>query len=314
MLYKANKHHLDLIAEVVNRKYQIFSHQIDGNIFKFQQVQTSKDISWQSQKSILPFKKIIFPDGYTPDKETEKVALLGLALCDIAALSLFLKQFNKSDLIQKREDILIIGGDCSPDDNCFCDQFNLQPLLDFDLFVSQKDEEYLIHCKSWRGENIIKQIGLKKSSTTLNLTAKAESSKIDLDLTKRNIDNRELTQDYWRKISNNCFGCGACTAVCPLCFCFDQDFLNTPDGECKRCLNWTSCFASDFSQIQFGHDLRPENTDRLYNWYHHKFVRGPKELKSPLCVGCGRCITACPAHLNIKNIIGSLNNKFPRDN
>ncbi|OQB06596.1 MAG: Anaerobic sulfite reductase subunit A [bacterium ADurb.Bin212] len=314
MLYKANNHHLDLVAEVINKKYQIFSHHKNGSVFKYQRNQSPKNISWHSQKSILPFKKIIFPEGLNLDKDNQKVALTGLALCDIAALNLFLKQFSESGIIQKREELLIVGGDCSPDENCFCDQFNLDPLLDFDLFISKRENEYLVYSKSWRGENIIKKIGLKKSLVSFNLKAKAKSPKIDLELTKKNIDNRELTKDYWQKISNNCFGCGACTAVCPLCFCFDQNFLNSPDGGCKRCLNWTSCFASDFSQIQFGHDLRPENTDRLYNWYHHKFVRGPKELKSPLCVGCGRCITACPAHLNIKNIISSMNNKFPVDN
>jgi ferredoxin len=132
----------------------------------------------------------------------------------------------------------------------------------------------------------------------------SEQEKIidDKKLTKV-IENKEDLKDFWQGISNNCFGCGACTAVCPLCFCTRKDFKNTPDGQTKLCLDWDSCFSKRFSEIQNHHDFRPENVDRLYNWYHHKFVRSPRENNFSLCTGCGRCIDACPANLNVKNII-----------
>lgn len=311
MQYKADFNHLNLITQIIKKRYKVFANKQNSGFCEIPSNARVLEESWFSNKSVLPFKKILFPNGSGTQTSNTKFALIGLALCDIAALNLFLKQFSSASFIPKRKDILIIGGGCTPNEHCFCDQFDLSALADYDLFVEKGPKTLLIHAKSWRGNNIVEKVGLKRSNSIIKLGSKVVTDKIDLELTKRNIEDKELTQDFWQKISNNCFGCGACTAVCPLCYCFDQNFSNDGDGNSNRCLNWTSCFSDDFSQIQFGYDLRPQNSDRLYNWYHHKFVRGPKELKHPLCVGCGRCITACPANLNIKNIIASLNTKYP---
>ncbi len=311
MLYKATKHQIDHIVEIISHDYQLYGPVFSGDKWLFQQMVKPHYVLWNSKRTVLPFKKILFPNNQDIIIEKTSIALLALPLCDIAALNLFLKQFEKSGLTMSRDNIFIVGSECTPDEHCFCDQFNLDKLYDFDMYVSiDKNDNFLIQTKGWKAKEIVAKAGLKISADKITLKPKNKSNKIDLDKTKNNINNKQLTHDFWQGIANNCFGCGACSAVCPLCFCFDQDFENQTDGSCKRCANWTSCFAADFSQIQFGHDLRPSNTDRLYNWYHHKFVRAPHELGHPTCVGCGRCITACPAHLNIKSIIASLNKKY----
>lgn len=314
MEFHAENIHLNHLAQLLIEKFQLISPQNHGNISKFKITNNISQIVWFSKKSVFTFKKFLLPNHFEIEKENPKMAFIGLPLCDIAALNIFIKQFKSSGLIPRRDDIFIIGGECQPDDNCFCDQFNFNGLLDYDLFITKHNNGFIIKTNSWRAEQLIKIIGLKRINQTVNLKSKIKSEKIDLELTKKNISNKKMTFDYWQKIANNCFGCGACSAVCPLCFCFDQDFETDLDGECHRCLNWTSCFSPDFSQIQNRFDFRPDNSDRIYNWYHHKFVRGPKELGYALCVGCGRCITACPAHLNIKNIISSMNHKYGSEN
>ncbi len=311
MLFKASRHNLDHIVELIGQDYKLYGPILVEKNWLFRQFTKPYHIPWNSKRTTVPFKKFFIPNKHDILSEKANIALLALPLCDVAALNLFLKQFENSGLVLPRKNIFIVGSDCTPDEHCFCDQFGLEKYYDFDLFISvNKNDDFFVSAKGWRAKEIITKCGLKASSAKITIKPKITSNKIDLHKTEQIIDNKQLTHDFWQGIANNCFGCGACSAVCPLCFCFDQDFENQLDGSCKRCLNWTNCFAADFSQIQFGHDLRPTNTDRLYNWYHHKFVRAPHELGHPTCVGCGRCIVACPAHLNIKSIIKSLNKKY----
>ena len=131
----------------------------------------------------------------------------------------------------------------------------------------------------------------------------------DKNILTEAIQDKVKFQDYWQSVANNCFGCGSCSAVCPLCFCVRQDFENNAAGNCDHCFRWDACFSKSFSEIQNHHDLRPANIDRLYNWYHHKLVRAPYEKIGYLCTGCGRCIKACPAHLNQHSIMNGLQRK-----
>lgn len=312
MFYKANEFQLKHLISLVSETFELYGPKKVGRDTIYCKIQSESEIEWGYSRAIMPFKKILFPDGKELQRQPNKIAIVGMPLCDIAALNLFLEQFKGSGLIPKREDILVVGSDCRPDDNCFCNLYDLEKLWDYDLFILQKSHGYLVESKGWQSKDLIDKCGFKETDESFKLKSKAKAEKFDLVHTRDLIDNKHLTEDYWQGIANNCFGCGACTTVCPLCFCFKQDYLSCPNGEDKKCLKWDSCFAADFSQIQFGNDMRPTNKDRLYNWYHHKFVRGPKELGHPLCVGCGRCITACPAHLNIHNVITSLNKKHPK--
>jgi len=60
---------------------------------------------------------------------------------------------------------------------------------------------------------------------------------------------------------------------------------------------------STFSEIGGGFNFRPELTQRIYNWYYHKFVRMPKEYGKFGCVGCSRCIAYCPARINYLEVL-----------
>lgn len=311
MVYSANQFQINHLIDLLGQDYLLYAPKLTSQGISYLDISKADEIVWSYKRTIMPFKKILFPDKQTIAKEKRKIAVLGMPLCDIAALNIFLKQFEGSGLIPERDDLLIIGGDCQPDESCFCNQFDLEKHFDFDLFIVKEGNDFLIKNRGWRGKDYIARAALKSSSHDIQLKAKAQAEKFDLALTTKNIDDKTMAHDFWQGIANNCYGCGACSTVCPLCFCFRQDFSSKPDGTDQKCLKWDSCFANEFSQINFGHDLRPENADRLYNWYHHKFIRGPRELGNILCVGCGRCITACPAHLSIRSIIGSLNNKYP---
>jgi len=305
--YLINSHQTKHLLELVACDYLVYLPQKKDGKIVFDLLENMSDIRFFSE-TIIPFKKIIFPNHRAKNFVFKKpIALVGLHHCDVAALEIFYHQFSNSNLLPPRKDLLIIGSECKPNDDCFCDIFSADKLGEVDFYLQKESDRISIFALTAKSKKYLAKLGIKESAGKYSYRPiQIEKSGIDKESIKENVESRSLHQDFWQGVANNCFGCDACTAVCPLCFCFRQDYKNAINGTESQCLNWDSCFAKEFSEVQNHFDLRPENVDRLYNWYHHKFVRAEKELSKPLCVGCGRCIKACPAHLNIKNILHSL--------
>ena len=264
----------------------------------------------------MPPKKVLLENVYDLESnpKEQKLAFFGIHLCDVKAIATMDRIFAKDPFYRaKRDDSLIVATGCQPTESCFCHVFGANKHQGFDLFIQEEhDGMFTVFAKSAKGVEL-----LQKSKGKILMSASYQpigqnQNEIDLSELTDAVENRRLFEQHWQGIANNCFGCGACTAVCPLCFCFDTIDRTDPEGgNCHRSRTDDACFFANFSKIS-NHDFRPENVDRLYNWYHHKFVRGPKENGDFLCVGCGRCITACPANLNIIRILSAIDNVFDR--
>lgn len=319
-----NKHQLDQIIAYISHEFETFATQrIDGKIVFAKYEKGS--ILIPTPKTIIPFKKFLWPDGQelNPpllDKERQgevkKYAFIGLTNCDAIALEKFLGQFSHTNLLPKRENILIVSSECKIDEFCFCTAFGHDKITNFDLHLQTDRNGYAVFSGSKNGEKVLRENGVKShmkkpdlKNIALNIPTIFDKKELSLGL-----DDMPRFKDFWQKIANNCFGCGACSAVCPLCFCTKHTEKDDLDGQNHSCLSWDSCFAENFSQIQNHLDLRPERVNRLYNWYHHKFVRAYLDKKDFLCTGCGRCIKACPAHLNQYKILSSIENQEEKVN
>lgn len=303
-------HQLNQLILYINKNYQTFGTQKNDGKVVFDALKKPSGLVLGEKKPIIILKNLLFPRLLRPNSHSDlgrsgKSALLGLNNCDVWSLHYLLEEFQGADILPKREDILIVAAECTPQDSCFCGLMGTNKLADFDLFIQEEKNGWAIFSGTKRGLALLKTMGLKKSSFKSLEIKKIQPDYESISPEKLSsvIEHREKLQDYWTKISNNCFGCGSCTAVCPLCYCTRQDYQNGIDGSSIQCLNWDTCFAKRFSEIQNHYDLRPNNVDRLYNWYHHKFVRSYFKKKHFLCTGCGRCIDACPANLNQKTII-----------
>jgi ferredoxin len=110
----------------------------------------------------------------------------------------------------------------------------------------------------------------------------------------------------WKTVALRCLGCGACTSVCPTCHCFD--LVDEPDGTTSgtRRRNWDTCQASLFTLHASGHNPRSDQTARCRQRVMHKFAIYPKKFGQVLCTGCGRCIAACPAGVDLTEILNTI--------
>ncbi|MEI7791942.1 MAG: 4Fe-4S dicluster domain-containing protein [Candidatus Berkelbacteria bacterium] len=307
-----NSHQLSQIIANIAKSFDIYGTISSNGKLTFAKTGKFSELIIPTPKTRIPFKKILWANHQAIDElplnPKIKFAFVGIVNCDVLALDILLKEMSAYDFLPKREDILIISTECKPDDHCFCTAFGHNKITGFDLHIQKDQAGYSIYSGSKIGNKILKENGLnsRKLGSFLKDIKLDSIDKFNDKKLSEEINNRKDHELIWQGVANNCFGCGACTAVCPLCFCTRQDFSNKTDGTSKICLEWDSCFAKSFSEIQNHYDLRPENVDRLYNWYHHKFVRAYKDKKHFLCTGCGRCIKACPAHLNQHNILEAI--------
>ena len=306
MAYKIDTNLLKKLIESIIKDYQTYAPvKKSGNIV-FEQISSSANLEFFPDKTVMSFKKAILPNPSTITNKDKKIAIIGLPPCDTHALNIFYNQFSHTDILPDRKNLFILASECTPSDKCFCSTFNTFKPIGFDLYLQQRKDTLEIIERSKKGAQYLQNLSLKNPLKSPSIIIHQSKDKLNLKNITKLIENRARFDDFWQRLSNNCFGCGACSTVCPLCFCTRQDFKNTIDGESQVCLKWDSCFAKEFSEVQFGFDTRPKNVDRLYNWYHHKFVRAPHSFKEFNCVGCGRCIEACPADLNIKNILHAI--------
>jgi Fe-S-cluster-containing hydrogenase component 2 len=103
----------------------------------------------------------------------------------------------------------------------------------------------------------------------------------------------------WDAIAERCLTCGNCTMVCPTCFCSTvEDTGNLAGTEAERWRRWDSCFTGDFTYLH-GASGRGSARSRYRQWLTHKFAHWIGQFGTEGCVGCGRCITWCPAAIDI---------------
>ena len=103
----------------------------------------------------------------------------------------------------------------------------------------------------------------------------------------------------WNDVAERCLACTNCTMVCPTCFCTSVDDVSDLSGDVdERHRVWDSCFSMEYSRLHGG-AVRTSTSARYRQWLTHKLAAWHDQFGMSGCVGCGRCITWCPAGIDL---------------
>jgi sulfhydrogenase subunit beta (sulfur reductase) len=283
--------------------------------FRFQKIDSFKDINLDYSQSVLPPKKYFLPSEeslfeFKKDKiflsKMKKAVIFGLNRKDGEGIFYLDKVMTEpvteeKYAIRRQNTKVIIVDHLPPSNNLNCD-----------LYLQRADENYyLVFTYSKFGENLIKKKYFVHKGDVGTISTRHLPDEIIYHPRLDKIVEDSRHHPAWDRLAEICFNCGICSYVCPLCYCFETndeiDITKDIETDCQGCRErqWDSCMLPDFAKVTF-HNFRFEVKDRLYNWYYHKFVRMPREYGFPGCIDCGRCITYCPAKINFREVLKEL--------
>jgi len=257
--------------------------------------------------------------------DAKRLALFGVRSCDLHALAIHDRVLAKREVtdtayVARREATFIVALTCSdPAGTCFCVSMGTGPVPDegFDLalteLLDQDGHRFLVVPGSDRGQEVLDELksragdgGVMPAGEQDHLAAEEVGAAAAQHM-GRSLDTNGLRDllyahpehPQWADVASRCLACTNCTLVCPTCFCTSVDVVSDLTGSAtERWRVWDSCFTTDFSYLHGG-SVRDSVQSRYRQWATHKLASWVDQFGTSGCVGCGRCITWCPAAIDL---------------
>lgn len=263
-----------------------------------------------------------------PQLRDKPFAIIGVKACDLKGFKIQDYVFKDGDCpdplyLKMREENLIISADCTSClDTCFCLALGSKPYPEenFDINLSQVRGGFILESGSEKGSKLLEKNSflleqpgnefLKEKDDQRNKVIKRiekniEDNEIPYQESLKGIIEANFDSDIWADEAKTCVECGACNTICPTCHCFflyDQKNLTSM----ARLRVWDSCMIKDYAKVAGGANPRARLWMRLRNRFEKKFDFFPKLTDIYACTGCGRCISSCPAKIDIRKVLRRL--------
>jgi len=246
-----------------------------------------------------------------------RYAFLGVRACELAAIQvqdrvLIEDRFIDPVYASRRRGVFIVAVQCTQAaPTCFCASMQSGPRArqGFDLALTEIADKgrhlFVVETGSAAGAEILADLDAREASPAL--CQEADEAVERAAVQNRQMDTNGirdlLYQNFehprWDHVAARCLACANCTMVCPTCFCtVVEDVSDVAGNHAERWCKWDSCFTQAFSYIHGG-SVRPSVRSRYRQWLTHKLASWIDQFGSSGCVGCGRCITWCPAGIDI---------------
>ncbi|MFZ5917416.1 MAG: 4Fe-4S dicluster domain-containing protein [Chloroflexota bacterium] len=314
----------DLIA-----RYPVIAprHRQGGPLFE--PITAADQVAWDVLRTVVSPKTWLFPatevlleidkrpDGVTlsePSSGGEQV-LFAVRPCDARAfrsLDAMLVEHAPSDsyYARRRQQTALIGLACrQPLPDCFCASTGGAPddPQHMDVMLYETDEGYLVQAVTGQGAALLEGLDAREVDATPPPPGAFETR---VSLPQPAAWPAHFDDAYWARLAERCLSCRICTYVCPTCRCFDvRDAVVAagPEGtHVQRLRAWDACLAQTYRRAAGGHDPRPLKAQRLRNRFYCKFLYAPQDFGAVGCVGCGRCIAACPVNIDISEVLADI--------
>jgi ferredoxin len=269
------------------------------------------------------------PHGFVTDTAhapAPKLALIGARGCDLHAIEILDRTLMHGphpdpDYVERRQNVFVVAVNCGQaGGTCFCTSMGTGPnaTRGFDLAmteVMEGDQRFVVEVGTEKGRNLLAHLeppcspasaaDLAAVDALVDRTARSMGRTLDTtDI--RNLLYANADHPRWDDVAARCLSCTNCTMVCPTCFCGSTEDTTDLSGEAaERWRRWDSCFTADHSYVHGG-SVRASTRSRYRQWLTHKLASWIDQFGSSGCVGCGRCITWCPAGIDITEEVAAI--------
>ncbi len=337
MLYKIldKNHHKEFLSNLVANVKMVGPKKKDDSCHDFTSIKDVDEIDTAYQKTTIPpAKKILFPStenlvrfrlGETIESEglleSSETVLFGINAWDIAGMN-FLDRFFSTDFadenyIAKRKALTVIGIDTEPTETNFAHYMDSEYVIEgFDLYFTDLGDRFFVRIATAKGNALldrfahikdIEENDLKDFNKYMNVYRKKFKLEINMKNFLDNFENIYDKKGVWEELAEKCYSCGSCNLVCPTCFCFNvKDDINLDLKTGQKMREWDSCMIPEYGLVAGEHNFRPSKENRLKQRYRCKLITYKEKYGKNSCVGCGRCIEACLAKINIAEDINAI--------
>jgi formate hydrogenlyase subunit 6/NADH:ubiquinone oxidoreductase subunit I len=339
---KVAKADLDLFVSVLPAFGDLYAPVRRGRGHAFDRPAAWSEVDLAYPRTILPPRKLFLPPreallAFDPGGGYRDLAaeagvprvLFGVHAYDIEGLNILdrvfaLGRYPDPYYIARRKATVIIGIDFTPDEHHFARSMNAD-FVDsgFDLFLSDIGDHYLVLVGTSRGDDIITMAGaLLQEPDAADYAAYKARSAARREAYRAHVELGDLPEilemEYdspiWEALGARCLSCGACSMVCPTCYCFDvRDEVDLAARSGRRVRVWDSCLFKGHAVVAGGENFRESRGARVKFRFYHKQRGFVAEYGRPSCVGCGRCATQCPAGIDITSVIAMIRGQHDAD-
>lgn len=296
----------------------------------FSDIKKAEKITLDSYRTVEPLRMLYYSSRaqiFPYEKKPGKRIIIGVKACDLKSLELLDKALINEDFVDPeykfwRDNTYIISSDCQEiGDSCHCTVLNGEPwaVENYDINFTKIDGQFLMDIKGDKGQELLgvlkKHISMKEIPRHLlekrDIQRAEYKNQVQAQNSEYNLadyrDLRSYPLENWRKESKECIGCGACTNSCCSCYCIIVN--DETDGEVFTKVRSTdSCQLNGYAMVAGGDTPRPKMHTRFRNRYLCKFDYMKSQFKLLGCEGCGRCIDACVAGIDIRKVAKNMKN------
>ena len=327
---KIAKKRLGEFLAALSEDYAVYGPKDDAGIVAFGRIGSPDELMLDYRNSAISPKELFLPraetvyefdgKGFADDAlEDQKRIIFAMRPCDCRALTLLDRIFDTEQVkdpfyVTRRTNTVVVALGCDrPLRSCFCTAVGGNPHAGqgADVLLSDAGDSLEAKVITEKGKEFLaryKKFCSPSAGGNWAARAKKAVSKIKSDLPEEDIRSRLddlFENDIWEAVSRKCIGCGACSYLCPTCYCFDLTDEKTPGGV-RKIRTWDCCMFPSFTLHASGHNPRAVNAARLRQKVMHKFSYYTGSYGENGCVGCGRCIRSCPVNLDIRELLKQL--------
>ena len=257
------------------------------------------------------------------DADPPAYAFLGIRACELAAVAVqdrVLRDGRYPDphYAAARQRAFFVGVNCAaPAPTCFCTSMGTGPEVQrgHDLVLTElldgSRHELFMEAATETGAAVLAEaldgVPWRDAGTSdgdavhdvVAATAARMVRRLDPEAARDTLA-ANLDHPQWDDVADRCLSCTNCTLVCPTCFCSSVEDVTSIDGErTERTQRWESCFTLGHSTLHGMGSVRGDIRSRYRQWLTHKLSTWWDQFGTSGCVGCGRCITWCPAAIDL---------------